>query len=472
MQAVYDQIQKPKTDREAVLKKILEAHYDGALGYFIGTGFSMALTNNNAWSWGKLIQECCGRLKVTITNDEMIGKSYPEIATELCKKYSLFNKCEMTESYRKLKDIISKLVTWYPESAQKQTFNKLISETKPSWIITTNYDMIIESVLIGDYLNLDSTELFERKGALIPVWHIHGHRYEPDNIVITQEDYVRLFRPDQYRQLRLAFLFKESTTVFIGYSIGDFNVQSAIDRSRCSYNRPEDSEHIDVISIQTALKQKGVVIQVLRTNKDYKAEPYFNESGVIIIEIDEICNFFSELNTLKTSFDLQMDKLLGLIDKIKNQLNKASQTIMNQIKCNNKSLIKLLEKSFQYRHFLMPALEDFIEKTIDDSLKQSQKINNFKEYNTCLILILDLLENIENDKYKARLMYILAVKLDKLAPKLGANHGQAWKAYETLCTRIKKLKCNTINELRSISEQNNFERLKNLLLDNACTTED
>lgn len=186
MQSVYDQILKPKTDREAVLKKILEANYDGALGYFIGTGFSMALTNNNARSWGKLIKECCNRLKVTITDDEMIGKSYPEIATLLCRKHAGMFNGNISDSVKRLKNEIGHLVSWYPESKNCKRFNDLIERIKPDWIITTNYDMVIESVLIGDYLTIDSNEVFEKKSGLIPIWHIHGNMYEPDNIYFTR----------------------------------------------------------------------------------------------------------------------------------------------------------------------------------------------------------------------------------------------------------------------------------------------
>lgn len=40
---------------------------------------------------------------------------------------------------------------------------------------------------------------------MIPIYHIHGVCNIPDSIVITNEDYAYMFRPNDYRQARLPF---------------------------------------------------------------------------------------------------------------------------------------------------------------------------------------------------------------------------------------------------------------------------
>ncbi len=52
-------------------------------------------------------------------------------------------------------------------------------------------------------------QLVAPKGV-IPVYHLHGIRTNPDSIIITQEDYIELFRPNQYRQQKLSLTLKES----------------------------------------------------------------------------------------------------------------------------------------------------------------------------------------------------------------------------------------------------------------------
>ncbi len=50
---------------------------------------------------------------------------------------------------------------------------------------------------------------------------MHGIRTSPNSIIISQEDYISLFRPNQYRQQKLSLSIKESTTLIIGYGLGD-----------------------------------------------------------------------------------------------------------------------------------------------------------------------------------------------------------------------------------------------------------
>lgn len=63
---------------------------------------------------------------------------------------------------------------------------------------------------------------------MIPIYHIHGVCNIPDSIVITNEDYAYMFRPNDYRQARLPFLMKESLVIMIGYALGDLNVITAV----------------------------------------------------------------------------------------------------------------------------------------------------------------------------------------------------------------------------------------------------
>lgn len=69
--------------------------------------------------------------------------------------------------------------------------------------------------------------------------------YEP----IHNEDYISMFRPGDYRQVRLPFLMKESTVLMVGYGFGDINVISAVDWSRNVYQNIIETCDTDIIQL-------------------------------------------------------------------------------------------------------------------------------------------------------------------------------------------------------------------------------
>ena len=119
----------------------------------------------------------------------------------------------------------------------------------PVAIVTTNYDEILEALLD------DRCRLFERHDeARLPlrnkigVWHVHGSVRRPEDIVITTEDYLEFFRPGSYEQTKLAQLLHDFTTVFVGYSMSDINLLTALDWAQNVYrttNGPSKHGRID-----------------------------------------------------------------------------------------------------------------------------------------------------------------------------------------------------------------------------------
>ena len=60
---------------------------------------------------------------------------------------------------------------------------------------------------------------------------------------------MRLFRPSQYRQIRLALTIKESTTCLLGYSLGDVNVLTALDWSKNVFRESKGNYPHEVVQI-------------------------------------------------------------------------------------------------------------------------------------------------------------------------------------------------------------------------------
>jgi hypothetical protein len=108
-------------------------------------------------------------------------------------------------------------------------------------VITTNYDQLFESALIAIgkpprvevYTpNLEPTADYRDPTAESPVvFKIHGDIMRPETIVITDEDYIqfvlRMSNKDPYDPvpLTLKYYLTGWTTLFVGYSLLDYNLR-------------------------------------------------------------------------------------------------------------------------------------------------------------------------------------------------------------------------------------------------------
>lgn len=162
---------------------------------------------------GELLEKASKKMKVDYEAIWKVGVGYPDIASSICKLHSETVECDYAKSLSQLKNEIAALTSWYPDKEQREKFSKYLECLSPSWVTTTNYDLIIESLLTGRSTPLGPNDSLSSPKGVIPVFHLHGLRTNPEEIIIAQEDYVTLFRPSEYRQIKLALTIKESTTL-------------------------------------------------------------------------------------------------------------------------------------------------------------------------------------------------------------------------------------------------------------------
>ena len=104
-----------------------------------------------------------------------------------------------------------------------------ISEKSIAGVITTNYDAFLEEYFHGFCKYVGQSELiFSPIQGVAEIYKIHGSIEVPDSIVINEEDYVSFQEKSAYLAAKLMTIFMEYPIVFIGYSIGDSNIQSII----------------------------------------------------------------------------------------------------------------------------------------------------------------------------------------------------------------------------------------------------
>lgn len=104
-----------------------------------------------------------------------------------------------------------------------------LSKKNLSGVITTNYDMFFEDTFseYKPFVGQDNL-CFSAIQGIAEIYKIHGSITDPETIVINDSDY-RIFREKgKYLASKLLTIFMEYPIIFIGYSLGDPNIQDIL----------------------------------------------------------------------------------------------------------------------------------------------------------------------------------------------------------------------------------------------------
>ena len=240
---------------------------------------------------------------------------------------------------------------------------------------------------------------------MIPVIHLHGICSRPDDIIITNEDYVKVNRPGDYWQQRLPFLLKESCIVMIGYGLGDMNVLTALDWAKNVYTN------------DNGFDRDSPIIQIVYKEKNSEKESNDDENNIRIIETDDLENFFRELSEYMIRYEKgYIKKTESVKQKMECLHNATEDGIYNFIKKYDEfekemfDYLKNLEYEFGYFYNIYFS---FIGKVLLRLNELSKEQNNFEVYNTKLCIILDIFINIPLKKLPISLRGLLAYELNK-----------------------------------------------------------
>ncbi|MHB1116846.1 SIR2 family NAD-dependent protein deacylase [Sideroxydans sp.] len=438
--------------RKEVLRFISDAASYGNLGAFIGAGFSKAVLNDAdneiALSWGDLLEKAAGKLGVDYGAIWKIGVGYPEIASSICKQHSESKECPYAYSLRQLKREIAALTSWYPDKEKREVFSKYLECLSPAWIITTNYDMVIESLLTGRSIPLGPNDSLSSPNGVIPVFHLHGLRTSPEEIIISQEDYVSLFRPSEYRQIKLALTIRESTTLLLGYGLGDVNVLTALDWSKNVFKGGEATYPNDAI-------------QLLR--KDNPNEnPYRDKNGIVIVEAANIIDFFEEFTDVRKEGLMEKEKEQASLKRIADILDEPDGEMIEKFIDDEKFRSEILKALSKFSIHLVSGFVSFLNKCIDETWSRSGPYGAFEGYNQNLIIILDILTSFPINRFPPALFQTAAYGLQRVGYFVGNEDGKSWSAKKTWDNRKNELSKEVVEELISIAEQHGYNYVRRL----------
>lgn len=444
-----------KITREEALRLISKSSIYGNLGLFIGAGMSMAILNDDwnqvALSWKQLIYKCAEEFGINLKEDlKTEGLSYPEIASEIAKLIAIKDSIDYNSAVMKLKEKIAVLTCWYPEKENRAIFGEILEDIDPDWIITTNYDLIIECLLSGKCLSLGPNDQLISPQNLIPIYHLHGIRTNPSSIIISQEDYISLFRPNQYRQQKLSLSFKESTTLIVGYGLGDVNVLTAVDWTKNVYGNQR-------------INYPHEIIQLLYTETP-NVNPYRDRNEILIIEFKDLKMILLEVAKLVKSekiTDSENNQKLQELNAIFQ--NPDEENVVNFIdnEVFRKSVIEAIAENDIK---LISGFLELFSKAIEKTWERAQPKNAFYAYNQNLVILLDILENIELSKIPPALLESIAYNLEQVSNYVGLSMGESKEAYNTWEKRKNTIPLDTKTELKNIARARSYYKIKSLLL--------
>jgi len=231
---------------EEALKNILSKS-DTLPFLFVGSGISQRYLYTD--NWEKLLEKFASKdinYYKSLTNN-----NYPQMGSKIAEDF--FNKWWDDAEFQKSRDFISEnnielstqsdplkfeLAKYIDKNLDFENLPKKLQKEleqfkkiQISGVITTNYDLLIETIFddtLKRYVGQEEM-LFNKSYEVGEIYKIHGCCSNFKSIVITEEDYKHFEETNLYLTSKLLAFFIEYPIVFIGYSFNDKNIHKILE---------------------------------------------------------------------------------------------------------------------------------------------------------------------------------------------------------------------------------------------------
>lgn len=393
--------------------EIAYAAVSNRLCFFTGTGFSKAVSNNQAPSWQGLLEDCClltprgNELKAALFPDD--GKN-PLSLEEAAQVISI----ELLNIDKNLHEEISKIISGIELQGDNSAISSFLS-SRGCRVVTTNYDKLAEK-LAGedDCQSLTPGLPIPRSSAKTKVYHVHGSIDSPENMVVTSDDYFKFINGSSYFSKKLSTVLHENTVVILGYSLGDNNLKSIIsDYKGFSRNH--------VIGSNIFLVSRSAVDQSV---KDYYAHCY----GIRVIDLTEVHIFFRYLNAYLPSAEKCTESSVENIKKAvfgKQEFTKGFLRIENTF-YEIVSSISAIGVSIEH-----PEVVRVLGKIVEYKSELTNENNAWEQYEHLARWLIYLGSILEIEGTSIEKVFLAAVLRSMTTMRSGNYIGYSWHAYNS-----------------------------------------
>ncbi|MBQ0942612.1 SIR2 family protein [Ideonella sp. 4Y16] len=249
---------KPHTfspDIEAFISTFADDIADGSAAIFAGAGLSVSV---GYVDWRGLMREIAHELGLSVDRETNL------VAVA---QYHLNERRNRTRINQKIID----------EFSSGHTLNEnheVLARLPIATYWTTNYDRMIESALEAEGKVIDvkfavSHLKTVRRGRVATVYKMHGDVSDPDNAVLTKDDYEGYFREREPFVTALTGDLVSKTILFLGFSFTDPNIDYVMSRVRVVLRNQPKQHYCILRREQRKAREKTSDFEYRRRQQDY-----------------------------------------------------------------------------------------------------------------------------------------------------------------------------------------------------------
>ncbi|HFL2413386.1 TPA: SIR2 family protein [Clostridioides difficile] len=266
------------------LKKINEASVNGKLVVFVGAGVSAISGYPN---WSNLVDKLnLGQKKEYYSDDEYL--SIPQ------KYYDSRGHKEYYDSIKQEFDI----------DLEPNEIHDKILKLKPTHIITTNYDNLIEKAIVKKGLFYDvisSDSDVSNTNSRNFIIKMHGE-LKKENIVLKEEDFIRYEEDFKLIETLVKSILASNLVVFVGYSIKEINIKKILNWIKSLQGKSFQPAYWLYIGNISKIGEE-------LSKSDYD---YYKNRGINIVNYNDLSRDNENLNTYESRYNKLLDSLIDI----------------------------------------------------------------------------------------------------------------------------------------------------------------
>jgi hypothetical protein len=399
------------------LKNLKELYRGGDLVPFIGAGLS---TPFNIPNWDKLIR------RISDQNMGDFEAIKPAIDAYLDRKdfwtamETILNFAPITED-----DIQQEIVDIINEEIQVTVDNDVhnyldLANMNFNVYLTTNYDHLITDYmdknnyvpLVLSEINFNTQNLFKDKKKR--VFHLHGHISNSGTIVITRNQYKKLYEDNKYDNILRLFTGTKSL-LFIGFSFDDQFIRQMI------------KDHKQLF--------KGTHYILLNEPTDEIVRELKVEYGLNVIKYDATSSSHS-----------------AEIRKILNQLNEQDEDEFDDVNDGTPDLDSLIGAPLETsKKDLQDSLfyKKLVLEKLDENILELSKLY----YISADEYIHKLSKNRINKEIIERLLFVVFIRYKEILINVYEQHGDSYEFVEEVHRILKSIDYGRLNEFLTLKSK-------------------
>jgi SIR2-like domain len=384
---------------------------------FTGTGFSKAVSGNEAPSWQGLLEDVCdclknsSDLKLALFPGGRQGVLSLEEAAQVIA-------IELSNSERSIHREIALRIQKLQPKGDNSELKKFLSE-RSFKVITTNYDKLVEQLSGSfDCLSLAPGFPIPRSKSRVKIFHVHGSVDSPENMIVTSNDYFRFMSGESYFSRKLSTILHENTVVILGYSLGDTNLKTIINDYKSFSRSHMIGSNIFLVSRQT----------IDRHIKDYYSHCY----GIRVLDNLEICDFFKSLNAELPKTD---ERLAHSINNIRSVIFDGKKFNQVYLRIENSFFEIVASLGAIGLSINDPKVVRMLDNIIQDKIKLTNENGAWAQYEHLAKWLAHLASILELKDTSIEATYLDAALRSMNGMASGYRIGYSWHAYNSWLTK-------------------------------------